>query len=564
MKNFNIRTKFAMCFGLILILFLAVIYTNHTAISKSNSELKHMKEVVIKQDQYSNDLKTSVIQVQQYLSDASLTKSQDSLKQAESYNNLFIQDLNKLRELNPGLKDKTDIISRDFDNYYSIGTKMADTYINQGAAGGSELMKQFDPLSEKIMNEVNDLVVHSSNSMDTDINSISSQMNSQEFIGLATGGVNIILVIIITILLGRQIVVPINKLLAILTDIESGNGDLTKRIDLKSNDEIGKTAQSFNRFMDTIEGMVARIKQNSISVTESSELLNQGELKTSEGIININNHMNQVTRDTKNISDSINEFTSSIAEIAKSSQATAVDSQEISSSAANINGIARTSGELALTAKLEMDKIQEISADTTKVTEELGREAEEIGQIIDTIKGITNQTNLLALNAAIEAARAGEQGKGFAVVAEEIRKLADSNNQSAKTIEDLVVSIQQMIMRTVDSTNNVGLSIQEGSRLVDNVYSHLNVIIDDISGINEKIQNIAACTQEQSAATEELAATMDTINESNDTISVSVMNIAENINEQSGIAKDLKNTASKLNNSAEHLNSLVNRFKIHE
>ena len=185
-------------------------------------------------------------------------------------------------------------------------------------------------------------------------------------------------------------------------------------------------------------------------------------------------------------------------------------------------------------------------------------------KIIDTIKAITDQTNLLALNAAIEAARAGEQGKGFAVVAEEIRKLADSNNQSAKVIENLIKNIQYMVTQTINSTSEAETNIKQGSKLVESVYIQLGSIIEGVSGINDRIQSIAASTEEQSASTEELSATMEAINDSNSQISASVQEAAASISSQTDMISQLSSTAFTLNESAEQLNSLVNKFKIRD
>jgi methyl-accepting chemotaxis protein len=211
-----------------------------------------------------------------------------------------------------------------------------------------------------------------------------------------------------------------------------------------------------------------------------------------------------------------------------------------------------------------MEKIESISADTIRITEQLGKEANEIGKITDTIKTITDQTNLLALNAAIEAARAGEHGRGFGVVAEEIRQLAENNNQSAKMIELLIQRIHSMIMQTIEATTGVGSYIKEGRKIVENVHMELQNITTGITHINDKIQNIAASTEEQSTVTEELSATMETINGSNMEIATAVVDVASSISGQTDTISQLSAIASELNNSAELLSSLVNNFKLRE
>jgi methyl-accepting chemotaxis protein len=374
--------------------------------------------------------------------------------------------------------------------------------------------------------------------------------------------ITVILSLGIAVVLANGITKPINKLLGIFIDIEKGQGDLTKRIHIKSKDEIGKMAEAFNQFMDDMKHMVSNIKSNSAVVAKSSELMSEGGSKTTHAMTGINGHMTKVKEDTENITALINDITVSISEIAATSQTTAGDAQEICSAATNINVIAFESREKALNTKEEMKKIEGISTQTISITEKLGNEASEIGKIVDTIKAITDHTNLLALNASIEAARAGEHGRGFGVVAEEIRKLAENNNQSAKMIERLIGSVQGMIKETIISTADVGNNIKHGSRMVGSVYDELTRITEGISEIGERIQNIAASTEEQGASTEELSAVMDSINSSNMEIAKSVSEAASNISKQTVTIDGLSSTAHRLNQSAEELMGLVGKFKI--
>lgn len=558
----SIRKKLIAGFSVILAVIIFSTFYNAYSFTKSNNQVMHIKEKTAKGLELANNMKNEIVQTQLYIADSSASKDIIMLNKAEGHAAKFKENAKALGELETSYQEEIKVLEAEFDKLYEFGKQMTQMYIESGPVEGNKMMADFDMLAQNINKQVDSLQMKSQKSMDEDLTTIEMHMAMNQRRGIIIAFVTIILSIIIAFILGNGIRKPINKLLEIFIDIEKGQGDLTKRIHIKSKDEIGKMAEAFNRFMDDMEHMVSNIKSNSAIVTQSSELLSEGSSETTSAMAGIDGNMSKVKDDTGRITELISNITMSISEIAAVSQATAYDAQEICSAAANINAIASESKEKALITKEEMQKIEGISTKTISITEELGSEASEIGKIVDTIKAITDQTNLLALNASIEAARAGEHGRGFGVVAEEIRKLAENNNQSAKMIERLIENIQGKIMETIASTADVGNNIKQGSRMVESVYDELTHITEGISGINKRIQNIAASTEEQGASTEELSAVMDSINASNMEIAKSVSYAAENIASQTETIDGLNSTAGKLNQSAEELFRLVGKFKI--
>lgn len=558
----SIRKKIVAGFSIILIIISATTIYNVYSFRESREHIMHIKNEAAKDLELSNSMENDIVQVRLYLADVSASKKSDDLKKAEEHAQAFKNNSSELLKVNDSLKASVDELNAAFDKFYSFGKNMTDTYVNKGNDEGNKMMDEFDGLADDAYKKVDVIQKNSQQDMDDDLKTVDEHMMINENIGITIAIIAIFLSILIAIILGNGLRKPINNLVEIFIDLEKGEGDLTRRINIKSKDEIGKMAQAFNKFMDTMERMVIHIRKNSVVVSHGSDILQKGGIQTNEGISNISSNMNKVTDDTQKISSSISTITANISEIAKTSQSTAVDAQEICTSAGEINIIAQNSGKLALDTKLEMENIEKISSNTIGITEALGKEAEEIGKIIDTIKAITDQTNLLALNAAIEAARAGENGRGFGVVAEEIRKLAESNNQSAKMIEQLVKNIQDMIIQTIKATTDTGMNIKQGSKMVESVYTELQRIAEGVLLINNRIQSIATSTEEQSASTEELSATMEDINNSNTQIASSVQEIAAGISMQVETVTGLSATASELNESAEQLNNLVNKFKL--
>lgn len=560
----TIRKKLISGFSIILVVIIASTIYNLYIYSSSRTNIVNIREKAVESFKYASEMQNDAIQVSQYLTDVSASKNTEHLQEAEEHYTHYKESSESLVRLSPEYKSELDELSNEFDKLYGYGKEMADMYIKSGHEDGNIMMVEFDKMADSIYVKVDDIKKKSETSMDDSLLTIQKQQEMNQNTAIALAAVTIILALLIAIMLAGGITKPINNLLDIFRDLEKGQGDLTRRINVKSKDEMAKMAQSFNNFMDSMENMVLNIKKNSAIVSEGSELLSEGGAQTVDGIAMINTHMGRVAEDTQKISTSIKQITASITGIAQASQASASDAQQISLEADNINRLAQESGKLALDTKLEMEKTEEISSDTISIAEKLGNEAGEIGKIIDTIKSITDQTNLLALNAAIEAARAGEQGRGFGVVAEEIRKLAESNNQSAKTIENMVINIQDMIQKTMEATTGVGGNIKQGSKMAENVYTQLQHIIEGVSNINDRIQSIAAGTEEQSASTEELSATMEAINDSNTAITAAMQEVAVSVSTQTDTITNLSVTASSLNRSAEQLNGLVSKFKLRE
>lgn len=560
--NNSIRKK--IIFGFVIILIIMTVSTMYNLNTFNNSKhfIGHIKDKALKELKLTTEMKNEIIQTRLYLTDASMSNSMSAVEQAKQHSEQFELLADELVKFNTDYLEDIDTLNISFEKFFNYGSNMTGTYMANSHDISNQKMEEFDMLANEVFNKIVEIQNNTQIDLDNDLIEMQSKMNASFNSGIIVAASIILLSFIIAIFISKGISTPINNLLRIFNELEKGGGDLTKRINIKSNDETGKMANAFNKFMDTLEQMVYKIKQNAETVSVSSTYLSEGGEKSSVQITNLNDHMVRVKSDSENIKHSINQVTESILEIAASSQTSAVDAQSISSSAGVINTLSQDSSKHALEVRNKMHLIQEVSNKTVSITQNLGKEAGKIGNIIDTIKAITDQTNLLALNASIEAARAGDAGRGFAVVANEIRKLAEDNKESAKTIEELIFNIQSMIQQTISATADVGSNIIQGTQMVDTVVSKLESVSLGVNEINDKIKNIAALTEEQGASTEELSAVMESINSSNNEISNSILDIASSIDVQADTIKELSTTASELNGSATELKGLVYNFKV--
>lgn len=556
----SIRKKLITGFSIISVLIIASTIYNLTIYNDSKIHLDKIKENAIVSFKYATEMENNIIQLSKYLLDVSASKDTSHLKAADEQYILFSSNSDKLAILNPEYKDQLYEISTHLDKLYDYGKNMADMYIKSGHEDGNKMMVEFYKLADNITSMVDEIQKESEIYMDDSLMAINIHMEMNQKIAVVIALITVALALLIAMMLARGITKPINNLLQIFNDLEKGQGDLTRRIKIKSNDEIAMLAESFNKFMDSMESMIKKVKKNSNKVAESSIVLSEQGAQTADEINKIKMHMGRAADDTQNISTSIRQITESVTQIAQASNFSAAEVQKISIGVDNINIIAQESGKFALKTKLEMKKIEEISSDTINIAEELQNQTGEIGNLLHTIKSISSQTNILALNAAIEAARAGENGKGFGVVAEEIRNLAESNNQSTCTIEYIVTNIRKMIERTLEATLVVDGSIKSGSKMVDDVYRQLENIINGVCKINDMIQSIVTIIEEQSEVTEELSANLEEINDSNSAITTATQDVAVSISAQSNKITELSTTASELNESARQLNELVAKF----
>ncbi|NVK24775.1 MAG: methyl-accepting chemotaxis protein [Gammaproteobacteria bacterium] len=370
---------------------------------------------------------------------------------------------------------------------------------------------------------------------DTDIGSVvlelSSKVSSSRTSAIMT---NIILSLLIFVLLtaalamfivNKLVVKPMNSVNALLGDIAQGEGDLTKRINYSSSDEIGQLVAGFNQFISKVQNLISDVAEtaqgldqvsNQVkSASEQSKQEAEQEFKLTELALD---NLNQLSIATSEIAQNA----SNAAHSSSSAKQTSHTSQQFMNT--NVNQVNDLIGELNQAAN---------------VVSELNLASANISSVLDVIKGIAEQTNLLALNAAIEAARAGEQGRGFAVVADEVRTLAQRTQESTKEIEDIIGSLQDQAKLSVDATSKS----QDLAQLVigssQNASETLNQIAEEMNAISDMNNLIASASEEQSVVTEDVRSTMDSIHHGAEHLSSEAGNLESGLQQLSELERRL-------------------------
>ncbi len=326
-------------------------------------------------------------------------------------------------------------------------------------------------------------------------------------------GVAIVLLLIgisIAFLIATSISRPINLL---ATEVEKvAQGDLAVTVAVKSKDEIGNLAESFNIMVRNLRNLVVRVINSSDNLASNSE---------------------QLSAASQQMSSTVDEMASTTNGVAAIAEQTSFDAARTSEKSLQVEENAATGGQALNKVVEKMDDIRVAVNDSGDEVRGLSEKATKVGQIIEVITGIADQTNLLALNAAIEAARAGEQGRGFAVVAEEVRKLAEQSAEAAKEIDEIIADINESMRRATTSTEKGEKIVLEGVELTNEAGEQLEKILVDIRENVELVRGITSGAEKSSSATQNLAA-------SSEEVSSTVQQIASSAQGLSGMAQELQ------------------------
>ncbi|WP_396623239.1 methyl-accepting chemotaxis protein [Marinobacter sp. W-8] len=295
----------------------------------------------------------------------------------------------------------------------------------------------------------------------------------------------------------RALMAPVRRLNQAMSDIASGDADLTQRLDGSATDEFGKLAASFNTFVANIQQVVREVKEGSDELEENVKSLRQ---TSSDSRSSVENQQHEIDM----IATAINEMSAAAGEIAQNAQQTA-------EAAENADQESRGSLETVTSSRDAVQKlVGEINA-AAEVIDTLGKDVSSITTVLEVIQGIAEQTNLLALNAAIEAARAGDAGRGFAVVADEVRNLAQRTQSSTEEINNMIERLQKGANDAVDvmkaSTAVSNVSMEKAQDAMES----LNRIVEAITAISQMTSQIATASEEQTSVTEELNASITRI-----------------------------------------------------
>ncbi|WFD08880.1 methyl-accepting chemotaxis protein [Tepidibacter hydrothermalis] len=358
----------------------------------------------------------------------------------------------------------------------------------------------------------------------------------------------------------KNIINPIKNLEDLM--IKVGDGDLTVRANITTNDEIQVLGEYFNDMIEHQSNIIKHVRLGSEELTASSEELAASSEEISASTEHITDNIQGVAYNAQNQNKSIIETSevlvqlSSLIQIAKNKVVTAKENSDNTMNAAKQGRIKveETVGAI--------ENISKVSSETQDVLQVLDDLSKKVSGIINTINNISSQTNLLALNASIEAARAGEHGKGFSVVADEVRKLAEQTNVESNEISSLVNEMVIQIEKAVSSMNIAKTAVENGvvvAKETDKSFIH---IIDAVEQISDAVDQVVDVTKDEVASSDQIIQLIDSVATTTETTSESSQQVAAAAEEQSSIIQNLAASSEETSAMAVNLNSLVEKFKI--
>ncbi|MBU0600987.1 MAG: methyl-accepting chemotaxis protein [Gammaproteobacteria bacterium] len=363
---------------------------------------------------------------------------------------------------------------------------------------------------------------------------ITASADALAYTAIAMGIISVLLTAGVLFALLSALTRPLHHLADAMQSLASGEGDLTRRLPVDSEDELGKVAMSVNAFLDSLQRMFVEVRDQSQTLVG--------------GIRDVSGSTGQIANSSRALAGTTGDNAATIEEITVSIGHIASHANEANTVMLDTHGASRRSGDAVRGMETHMRDIAGSMEDLAGSLTGLAERSSQINGIVQVIREIADQTNLLALNAAIEAARAGEQGRGFAVVADEVRKLAERTSDATTEIRGMIDAMHSETDHAVASMNTTREAVESGVKRAASVATEITGIESSMELAAQRVREIAEATQEQSAATTALAQSAE--------LASSVVQSTDDA------IQHASSTLVQIGRASDHLGDLVGRFKL--
>ena len=536
LKKMPIATKIFLIPGIAALSFIIyLLITVYTALN-NGATLEKVQKVQFPALQLSASTLVDMQKVRDTLASAVTTGDEDTLTMAQELAEEAKSGLNQIASISPEFRSEISRISSGFDNYFDVAYDVSQSMVN-GTADFSRLGE----LSAQMNQSYDGAIAAMSQFRDAQQAAFEEAFKNTDSANTSLISTGVILAVVVTILLFgtavpivRGIKQSIDDVVRSLKDIAQENGDLTVRIETKSEDEIGELVYWFNQFMDKLQGVVRDVVEASLPLSNLAQNL-RGVTEETQRTIDVQQ------KSATNAKRAVDTMSGSVDGVAHSAAQAASDANEATTAASEGRQIVQQT-------VTSIQQLAENVRETADVIARLESDSNKVGSVLDVIKGIAEQTNLLALNAAIEAARAGEQGRGFAVVADEVRTLASRTQQSTEEIQSTIEQLQNAAHSAVEVMSRGTEQATSSVETANKAGSSLETITSTIGRINQMNEQIAHNTEDQRTVAVDIVRHVDEIHER-----------TEQTASRSG---ELGTMCNELADLAQHLESIAKQFRV--
>ncbi|MGM0751150.1 MAG: methyl-accepting chemotaxis protein [Bacillota bacterium] len=563
----TIRGKVVLAFGLLTIVLLVLASTSYFNMLKLEKEITTLITYDMKVDTKVKDLSRVLNEIEIgeqgfVITGATgfLAPYQNGKREVESH----IEDLTTLLQGDQEQLDKLDKIEAQYGFWMQFVDRVIETRKDKGLEEAATLVESGTGKKylDGIRSYVDMIVVDQQNDLNDRIDSLNQQVYLSKIVTIGLSAFAVILAIFFGIILSHTIKTNTKKISRSILEIANAGGDLTKRIHVKSKDELADLASDTNQLIAGIAILVKQVSEMAESVSASSQELLASAEETSRTITSIAETSTEIAAGSEQTTGRMSASLDKMNSLEEAARFLFNQAGQVKETARDMRLVAEKGGKTVQASSSKMLSIEETMSNTSETVEALGQRSSQITTIIGTITDIAEQTNLLALNAAIEAARAGEHGRGFAVVADEVRKLAEQSRQAAKGVTEIVHSIQEEVNVIIRQNSDGVKEVIAGVEMTNETNASLEDILSQTTKTTVVVDEMVSHIQETLNLSQEVAISFALVSEIAEATASNTETTAAASEEGSAAMEQVTASASDLSQQAEKLKELISSFKI--